>query len=145
MLDLSWSDAVSTLQSLQNYLIAIGVILALAVIATAARLKLAKHQKFMIRCQTWIAALLAIVVVVNIICTGPMFTLLSLISGSGTLPEPPADTYSDELLNNAKKFSDTALAVSLGRIPNGTVNPSGKAADTFARDFTQAPVGTTSA
>ena len=337
MLDLNWSDVISTLQSLQSYLIAMGVVLALALIATIACLKLSKPTKFLIRTQSWIAALIAIVVVVNIICTGPMFTLLSLISGNGTLtqetsdaavlrveeiadegivllqnddgllplaansnvnvfgwsstnpvyggtgsgalndayhivslleglqnagfktntelsqfytdyrsdrpavamfeqdwtlPEPAADTYSDTLLNSAKEFSDTALIVvsrpgaeqvdlpksmegltytensdsyqdfptgrtylelsqseanmvdlvcanfdnvvlicnssnamnlsfvddhpqiksvvwcpgtgnngfnSLGRILNGAVNPSGKAADTFVRDFTQAP------
>lgn len=85
MLDLNYSDVISTLQSLQSYLIAMGVILALAIIVTVACLKLARHQKFMIRCQAWIAALIAIAVVVNIICTGPMFTLLSLVSGTGTL------------------------------------------------------------
>lgn len=92
MLDLNWSNAVSTLQSLQNYLIAIGVILVLAVIATVACLKLARHQKFMIRSQVWIAALIAIVVVVNSICTGPMFTLLSLISGTGTLTQETSNS-----------------------------------------------------
>ena len=39
---------------------------------------LKRPQKYMIRCQAWIAALIAIVVVVNIIRTGPMFTLLPL-------------------------------------------------------------------
>ena len=337
MLDLNYSDVISTLQSLQSYLIAMGIALALALIAAIACFKLSKPTKFLIRTQSWIAALIAIVVVANIICTGPMFTLLSLISGNGTLtqetsdvavlrveeiadegivllqnddgllpltansnvnvfgwastnpvyggtgsgtlndayhivtlleglqnagfktntelsdfytnyradrpavamfeqdwtlPEPAADTYPDALINNAKEFSDTALVVfsrpgaeqvdlpkdmagltytensdsyqdfpagrhylelsqserdmvelvcanfdnvviicnssntmdlsfvddydqiksviwcpgtgnngfnSLGRILNGTVNPSGKAADTFIRDFTQAP------
>lgn len=32
-----------------------------------------------------------------------------------TLPEPPVDQYSDEMINNAKGFSDTALIV-LGRV-----------------------------
>ena len=91
MLDLNWSDVVSTIQSLQSYLIAIGVIFALAIIATFACMKLAKHQKFMIRCQAWIAALIAIAVVVNIICTGPMYTLLSLVSGTGTLTQETSD------------------------------------------------------
>lgn len=73
---MNWSDVVSTLQSLQSYLIVIGVVLVLTIVATVACLKLDKAKKFMIRCQAWIAALIAIVVV-NIICTGPMFTLLS--------------------------------------------------------------------
>ena len=47
-----------------------GVMLALALIATIACLKLSKPTKFLIRTQSWIAALIAIVVVANIICTG---------------------------------------------------------------------------
>ena len=78
MLEINWSDVIDTLRSLRGYLIVMGVMLALAVIATVACLKLPKKTKFLIRTQSWIAALIAIVVVVNIICTGPMFTLLSL-------------------------------------------------------------------
>lgn len=91
MIDLNWSDVISTLQSLQSYLIAMGVMLALALIATIACLKLSKPTKFLIRTQSWIAALIAIVVVANIICTGPMFTMLSLISGNGTLTQETSD------------------------------------------------------
>ena len=65
--------------------------LALALIATIACLKLSKPTKFLIRTQSWIAALIAIVVVANIICTGPMFTMLSLISGNGTLTQETSD------------------------------------------------------
>ena len=60
-------------------------------IATIACLKLSKPTKFLIRTQSWIAALIAIVVVANIICTGPMFTMLSLISGNGTLTQETSD------------------------------------------------------
>lgn len=91
MLDLNWNNVVSTLQSLQTYLIVMGVVVVLAVIATVACLKLDKAKKFLIRSQAWIAALIAIVVVVNIICTGPMFTLLSLVSGTGTLTQETSD------------------------------------------------------
>lgn len=40
---------------------------------------------------------------------------MSLAKQSWTLPEPPAATYSQELMDNAKAFSDTAVIV-LGRI-----------------------------
>lgn len=40
---------------------------------------------------------------------------MSLSKQSWTLPEPPAATYSQELMDNAKAFSDTAVIV-LGRI-----------------------------
>jgi len=36
---------------------------------------------------------------------------VGMMSQDWTLPEPPASTYSDKLMNNAKKFSDTAMIV----------------------------------
>lgn len=91
MLDINYSDVIDTLRSLQSYLIVMGVVLALAVIATVGCIKLPRKTKFLIRTQSWIAALIAIAVVVNIICTGPMYTLLSLVSGTGTLSQETSD------------------------------------------------------
>ena len=91
MLDLNFSDVVSTLQSLRGYFIAVGIVLALAIAVTIACLKMPRHKKFMIRAQAWIAAGIAVVVTLNLICTGPMFTLLSLISGTGTLTQETSD------------------------------------------------------
>lgn len=91
MLELNWSDVISTLQSLQSYLIAIGVVLALAIIITIACIRLPRPRRGLVRAESWIAALAAIAVIVNIICTGPMATLLTLASGSGTLTQETSD------------------------------------------------------
>ncbi len=41
--------------------------------------------------------------------------VISVTSADWTLPEPAADTYTDELIDNAKNFSDTAMVV-IGRV-----------------------------
>lgn len=47
----------------------------------------------------------------------PDYDLFALASGGGdwTLPEPPASSYSDSLMSDAKGFSDTAIVV-IGRV-----------------------------
>lgn len=87
MLELNWSDVVSTLTQIKWYLIAIGIIIVIAVVAMIACLKLAAHKKFIIRTQAFVSMIVGIAVVVNMICVGPMYTLLSLASGTGTLTE----------------------------------------------------------
>lgn len=87
MLELNWSDVISTLTQIRGYLIAIGIIIVVAVIAMIACLKLSAHKKYMIRTQAFVAMVAGVAVVVNMICTGPMYTLLSLASGTGTLTE----------------------------------------------------------
>ena len=41
--------------------------------------------------------------------------VIAVTSADWTLPEPPASTYSDELMANARDFSDTAIVV-IGRV-----------------------------
>lgn len=87
MLNINWSDVMSILELLRPYFITIAVILALAVIVTVAIMRIKEPKKYLIRSQTRVAVIIALVVVANLICTGPMSTLLSLVSGSGTISE----------------------------------------------------------
>lgn len=87
MLELNWSDVISTLTQIRGYLIAIGAIIVVAVILMIACLKLAAHKKYVIRTQAFVAMIVGIAIVANLICTGPMYTILSLASGTGTLTE----------------------------------------------------------
>ena len=85
MLSVNMDDVMQVISNIQNYLIAFGVVLALAIVVMIAVRKLPKYKKKMIRAQSGIAILLALVIVVNLICTGPMSTMLDLVSGSGTI------------------------------------------------------------
>lgn len=87
MLAINIDDVINVLNTCKPYLIAFGVVLALAIIVTLAVMKLAKPLKKMIRSQSWIAVLLALVVVVNMICFGPMSSMISLATGNGTITE----------------------------------------------------------
>ena len=98
MLELNWSDVVSTITQIKWYLIAIGIIIAVAVIVMVACLKIAKHKKYIIRTQAFVVMVTGVAVVLNLICTGPMYTLLSLASGTGTL--------TDESIDNAEKLAE---------------------------------------
>ena len=97
MLELNWSDVISTLTQIRWYLIAIGIIIGVAVIAMIACLKLTAHKKYLIRTQSFVAMIVGVAIVVNLICTGPMYTLLSLASGTGVL--------TDESISSAEKLA----------------------------------------
>ena len=92
MLELNWSDVISTLTQIKWYLIAIGIIIGVAIIAMIACLKLVKTKKYIIRTQTFVAMVVGVTIVVNLICTGPLYTLLSLASGTGVLTEESITT-----------------------------------------------------
>lgn len=87
MLDINISDVVAILKLCVPYLIFFGIVLVIGIIAMIACRKLPKYKKFMIRRQSFIAILLALVIAVNLICYGPMSTLIGLATGSGTITE----------------------------------------------------------
>ena len=87
MLSINLDDVMQVLTNIRSYLIAFGVVLALAIIVMVAVRKLPKAKKKMIRAQSGLAILLALTIVINLICTGPMSTMLDLVSGSGTINE----------------------------------------------------------
>ena len=89
MLSINLDDVMQVLTNVRSYLIAFGVVLALAIIVMVAVRKLPKAKKKMIRAQSGLAILLALTIVINLICTGPMSTMLDLVSGSGTSTRRP--------------------------------------------------------
>ncbi len=95
MLAINWDDVINVLTSMRPHLIAIGVILALAIIISIAVIKMQKPKKKLTRSITWTAALVAIVTTINMICTGPMSTMLSLVTGRGTITEETSKSAQD--------------------------------------------------
>ena len=87
MLGINIDDVLNVLDSCKYHLIALAVILVVALVAMIACMKLPKVTKFVIRSQAGLAILLAVVVIVNMICFGPMYTLVSLSMGSGSITE----------------------------------------------------------
>lgn len=95
MLAINIEDVKNVLNTCKPYLIAIGIILVLALIVTVAVKKMPAAKRKLIRSQSWIATLLAIVVVVNMICFGPMSSMISLATGNGTIAEETSDAATE--------------------------------------------------
>ena len=91
MVSFSIGDVLNVLRSCKSYLIALGVLIVVACIVIVACRALPKKKKKLIRKEALIASVLGIVIIVNMICIGPMSTLLSLVSGEGTISEESMD------------------------------------------------------
>lgn len=91
MLAINMDDVINILNSCKPYLIALGVVLALAIVVTVACMKLKKPVKKLVRKEAWIAFLLAVVVIVNLICFIPMSSMISLAMGNGTITDETSD------------------------------------------------------
>ena len=80
-------DVISTAKMLSSYLIVLGVILAVCLIVAIAVtfIKMKRSTKGLIRWESLVAALIAVVVTVNVVCMGPEYSLLNNALG---------DTYS---------------------------------------------------
>ena len=85
MLAINIDDVINVINSIKGYLVAIGICLAVAVIVTVAVMKMKKATKKVVRKEAWIAFLLAVVVIVNMICFGPMNSMISLATGKGSI------------------------------------------------------------
>lgn len=98
MLSINLDDVMQVLTNVRGYLIAFGVVALLAIVVMIAVRKLPKAKKKMVRAQSGLAILLALTIVANLICTGPMSTMLDLVSGSGTITEETS-AKATELVN----------------------------------------------
>ena len=95
MLAINIDDVMNVLNTCKPYLIALAVVLLAAIIVTVAVRKLAAPKKKFIRSQSWIAFLLVVVVIVNMICFGPMSSMISLATGNGTITEETSAAATD--------------------------------------------------
>ena len=87
-LALNMDDVVNTLNSVKTQLIWLGVALVAFIIGMIACTKIqSKAKKYLARSQAVVALVLAVAVIVNWICFGPMSTLISLATGNGTVTE----------------------------------------------------------
>ena len=87
MLSINMDDVMNVITSIKSHLIAAAVILVAALLLIIFAGMISKKNKGKIRGTALIALLAGLTVVVNMICTGPMSTMLDLVSGSGTITE----------------------------------------------------------
>ena len=87
MLSINMDDVMNVISSIQSYLIAAAVLLVAFIIVMILAGKIDKPTRGKVRGAAAIALLAGLCVIVNMICTGPMSTMLDLISGSGTITD----------------------------------------------------------
>ena len=87
MRQINWQDVANILTLCVPYLIALGVILLIGIIVMIACGKMDKPARYLVRRESLLAMLLALVTVVNLICFGPMNSLLTLSTGEGQITE----------------------------------------------------------
>ena len=87
MLSINMSDVMNVINSIRTYLIAIGAIIIAAILIQLLVSRMNKPGRRLIRGSAFIAAVAGICICVNLICIGPMSTMLDLISGSGTITD----------------------------------------------------------
>lgn len=98
MLGINIADVLNVLNMIKWHLIAVCIIFVLAVIVIVACKNASKPKKFFIRSQTGIATILVLIIIVNMICFGPMESMISLALGGNS------NTISEESLNEASEL-----------------------------------------
>ena len=92
MLSINMDDVIAVISSCRNYLIAMAAFLILALIATVAVKGLAHPKRALARAGSWLSCLVAVTVALNLMCAGPLASLLTLISGKGTISQESSGT-----------------------------------------------------
>lgn len=94
-------DVLNVLDLLKTELIILGVALVLAIVATIAVIKLPKPRKKLIRGNAWLAMILVLVIVVNTMLAGPLYTMVNNALGNdGKISEASIEeayTYNEEI------------------------------------------------
>ena len=101
MLNINMEDVVGVINACKPQLIVLAVVLVLAaavIIAMAVNRKVKKADRFFIRWNAVLAFVLAVAVITNWVCLGPMANLISLTMGSATV--------SDETTAEAMKVAE---------------------------------------
>lgn len=107
MLSINMDDVMNVLNTCKPYLIGFAVVLAAALIVMAAVRKMEKTKRKFIRAQSLMAILLALVITVNLICFGPVSTLLTLAMGGGTI----TDDTTEEATKLCEKIAEEGVVL----------------------------------
>lgn len=87
MLQINIDDVMNIVKLCAPYLIGLGIALAAIIAVFITCRKKIGAKKYLIRSQGIMAMVLALIITVNLICWGPMASLISLATGSGTITE----------------------------------------------------------
>ncbi|MDD7674368.1 MAG: glycoside hydrolase family 3 C-terminal domain-containing protein [Oscillospiraceae bacterium] len=96
MLKINIDDVKTVIGLMRGHLIALAICLALAIVVTIAVMKLPKAARKLARGNAWLAFVLAVVIIVNLILTGPVYSIVNLALGdNGDISEKSIETATD--------------------------------------------------
>lgn len=107
MISVEMEDILAVLQLCKPYIIGIVAALVIGIIIMIACRRMSRDKKFLIRGEAAIAMVLAVVVCVNMICFGPMATLIGLATGNGTL----SDETNEEAARVAEEIMEDGIVL----------------------------------
>ena len=87
MLSINMDDVTKVLNSIKSQLIGFGVVAVLLIAVMIACRKQSKSKKYLIRWQAGLGMVLALAITVNLILTGPMYSMVTLATGGGKVSE----------------------------------------------------------
>ena len=91
MLSINIADVIAVINTMIPQLVIIGVVLVLAIVATIVAIKIKKPLKGFVRKQAWLAFLLVLVIIVANILLGPMYSMVNMAMGGGTISDESID------------------------------------------------------
>ena len=100
-------DVLAVLQLCKPYIIGIIAALVIGIVIMIACRRMSRGKRFLIRGEAAIAMVLAVVVCVNMICFGPMSTLIGLATGNGTL----SDETNEEAAEVAEEIMEDGIVL----------------------------------
>lgn len=107
MISVEMEDVLAVLQLCKPYIIGIIAALVMGIVIMIACHRMSRGKKFLIRGEAAIAMVLAVVVCVNMICFGPMSTLIGLATGNGTL----SDETNEEAAEVAEEIMEDGIVL----------------------------------
>ena len=107
MISVEMEDVLAVLQLCKPYIIGIIAALVIGIVIMIACRRMSRDKRFLIRGEAAIAMVLAVVVCVNMICFGPMSTLIGLATGNGTL----SDETNEEAAEVAEEIMEDGIVL----------------------------------
>ena len=107
MISVEMEDVLAVLQLCKPYIIGIAAALVIGIVIMVACRRMSRDKRFLIRGEAVIAMVLAVVVCVNMICFGPMATLIGLATGNGTL----SDETNEEAAEVAEEIMEDGIVL----------------------------------
>ena len=107
MISVEMEDVLAVLQLCKPYIIGIVAALVIGIVIMIACRRMSRDKRFLIRGEAAIAMVLAVAVCVNMICFGPMATLIGLATGNGTL----SDATNEEAAGVAEEIMEDGIVL----------------------------------